>query len=159
MRYQPWIHRALMVVFLACGAWGAAAPAEAQSEFGIRAGISGDPDQFFVGGHFETAPLVDRLRFRPNVEVGFGDGITLIAINVEFAYHFRLSTREWDVYAGGGPAANAYQFEARHHRDGGIEAGFNFLIGVGHRDGLFTELKLGAADSPSVKLAVGYAWW
>jgi hypothetical protein len=50
-----------------------AAPAAAQWEPGVRAGVSADPDQFYFGGHVETRPLIDRLSFRPNVEVGFGD--------------------------------------------------------------------------------------
>jgi hypothetical protein len=34
--------------------------------------------------------------------------------------------------------------------------GFNILLGVEHQKGLFTELKVGMVDSPSVKFAVGY---
>ena len=51
-------------------------PALAQ-DGGIRGGISVDPDQFYFGGHLETSPLVDRLYFRPNVEIGIGDDLTL----------------------------------------------------------------------------------
>ena len=64
-----------------------ATPALAQ-DGGIRGGISVDPDQFYFGGHLETSPLIDRLYFRPNVEVGFGDDLTLIAANMEFVYKF-----------------------------------------------------------------------
>ena len=63
------------------------APAAAQ-DGGVRGGISVDPDQFYFGGHLETSALVDRLHFRPNVEVGFGDDIMLIAANMEFVYKF-----------------------------------------------------------------------
>ena len=72
---------------------------------GIRGGISVDPDQFYFGGHLETSPLIDHLYFRPNVEVGFGDDVTLIAANMEFVYKF-TSRRPWHLYAGGGPALN-----------------------------------------------------
>ena len=44
----------------------------AQEHVGIRVGVSGDPDQFVFGGHIETAPLMDRLVFRPNAEIGLG---------------------------------------------------------------------------------------
>ena len=77
-------------------------PALAQ-DGGIRGGISVDPDQFYFGGHLETSPLVDRLYFRPNVEVGFGDDLTLIAANMEFVYKFSIAAA-WNLYAGGGPA-------------------------------------------------------
>ena len=71
-------------------------PAAAQAP-GIRAGISVDPDQFFVGGHYETGPLVDRLHFKPNIEVGFGDDITLVGVNFEFVYKF-LTRQGWTLY-------------------------------------------------------------
>ena len=80
------------------------APATAQT-VGVRAGVSVDPEQFYFGGHAETAPLVDRLHFRPNVEIGLGDETTIAAFNVEFAYVFP-SSEAWNVYAGAGPALN-----------------------------------------------------
>ena len=78
-------HRLIAVSLFAATLF--AVPAAAQ-DVGVRAGVSADPDQFYFGGHFETAPLVDRLHFRPNVEIGVGDNVTLVAVNVEFAYHF-----------------------------------------------------------------------
>ena len=73
------------LALLAVVAW--AGVAEAQGP-GIRGGVSVDPDQFYVGAHYETGALVDRLHFRPNVEAGFGDDLTTIALNFEFAYKF-----------------------------------------------------------------------
>jgi hypothetical protein len=108
---------------------GAAAPAGAQT-FGARAGASVDPDQFYFGGHLETSDLVENLRFRPNVELGIGDDLTLIALNFELAYHFRMRS-PWHVYAGGGPALNIV------HGDSDTDAGggFNILLGVEHGAG------------------------
>lgn len=140
---------------------GCAAPAYAQNQFGIRAGVSADPEQFFFGGHFETRPLIDRLTFRPNVEIGIGDDLTLVALNIEFVYSVPIRNQPWRVYFGGGPAANIYS----RHDDGGnddddgdVEGGFNLLVGLQHRQGLFTEFKVGMIDSPSVKFTVGYAF-
>jgi len=148
-----------VLVLLAFSAvWLAGSPAAAQLEYGVRAGVSGGPDQFYFGGHVETAPLVDRVRFRPNVEIGVGSDTTLVAINVEFVYRVALRQPDWDVYAGGGPAANRYSYAAWKKKDAGIEPGLNLVAGLAHRDGLFAELKVGVADSPSVKLAVGFAW-
>lgn len=130
-------------------------PAVAQT-IGARAGVSIDPEQFYFGAHAETPPLADRLRFRPNIEIGLGDGTTIAAFNVEFAYHFR-SVEPWNVYAGAGPALNII----KRGRDTDAEPGFNVLVGVAHEDGLFAELKVGALDSPRLKFGVGYAfrWW
>ena len=139
-------HILLAVVIVAT----CAAPSYAQSQFGIRAGVSADPDQFFFGGHFETDPIVERLTFRPNVEIGLGDDVTLVAFNIEFVYSVPLRGHPWRVYFGGGPALNLY--------DGDPEGGFNILVGLQHRRGLFTEFKVGTIDSPDVKFTVGYVF-
>lgn len=123
-------------------------------EVGVRAGVSGDPDQFYAGVHYETDELLDRLRFRPNAEIGVGDDVTLVALNFEFAYRMPLPRTAWSVYVGAGPALNLY----RSTRETQPEGGFNILIGLAHRRGLFTEVKVGALNSPSIKFGVGYSF-
>ena len=49
---------------------------------GIRGGVSIDPDQFYFGGHFETGELVDGVHFRPNVEAGLGNDLTLVGLEL-----------------------------------------------------------------------------
>jgi hypothetical protein len=131
-------------------------PAAAQ-DGGIRGGISVDPDQFYFGGHLETEPLLDRLHFRPNVEVGFGDDLTLIGANMEFVYKFS-TRRATNLYAGGGPALNILMVDRPGDNDSETEAGFNFLVGMETARGLFFEFKIGAMDSPDLKFGVGYTW-
>jgi len=131
------------------------APAPAAAQAGVRGGVSVDPDQFYFGGHYETGALVDRLHFKPNLEVGFGDDLTLVAVNFEFVYKFP-SRRDWTLYAGGGPAMNFYSFD--DDRDGDTEPGLNFLIGAEARNGLFFEVKIGAIDSPDLKFGVGWTF-
>jgi len=131
-----------------------AVPAAAQ-DAGVRAGISIDPDQFYFGGHIETGALIDRLHFRPNVEIGFGDDIVLIGVNMEFVYKFP-ARRGWSLYAGGGPALNVYTFEDTD--DSETEAGLNLLIGAEQSSGLMFEFKIGAIDSPDFKFGVGWTF-
>jgi hypothetical protein len=131
-----------------------ATPVAAQ-DAGIRGGISVDPDQFYFGGHLETSPLVDRLHFRPNVEVGFGDDIMLIAANMEFVYKFPRRG-DWVLYAGGGPALNIYTFDDVD--DSETEGGLNLLVGAETARGLFFEFKVGAIDSPDFKFGVGWTF-
>jgi hypothetical protein len=130
------------------------APAFAQ-DAGIRGGISVNPDQIYFGGHIETSPLIDHLYFRPNVEVGFGDNVTLIGVNMEFVYKF-TNRRPWHVYAGGGPALNI----AMHDGEDGsnTNAGLNLLVGVEQPKGLFFEFKIGVVDSPDFKFGVGWTF-
>jgi len=138
-----------------------ASPAFAQVHAGVRAGVSGDPTQFFFRGHIETPPLLENLTFRPNVELGVGDGTGLLAFNVEFAYRIPITRQPWHVYIGGGPALviASRPVPVNHSGDGSdVGGGFNILVGAQHKKGLFTELKVGALDSPSVKFAVGYAF-
>ncbi len=133
----------------------------AQEQVGIRAGISGDPDQFIFGGHIETTPLLDRLVFRPNAEIGLGSDLVLLALNFEFAYKIPLEDNPWIVYLGAGPALNILSYSDDRRRDGGdtdIEGGFNILLGAEHTGGLFTEFKVGFSDSPELKFLVGYAF-
>lgn len=129
-----------------------AEPAAAQGP-GLRGGLSIEPDQVFVGGHYETGAIVDRVHFKPNIEIGFGEDFTLIALNFEGVYKFP-DRGDWGVYAGGGPALNIASFDG----DSDTGAGFNFLGGIETDRGLAFEVKFGVADSPTVKFTVGYTF-
>ena len=132
-----------------------AATARAQQPgTGVRAGVSGDPDQFYFGFHFDTGPIYERLSFRPNAEVGVGNDLTSVSGNFEFVYWWPLRRHPWSIYGGGGPAVNLY----RHNDNSDVQPGFNILFGAAHSRGLFVELKLGFIDSPEVKFGVGYTW-
>jgi hypothetical protein len=133
--------------------FGLAAPAYSQTA-GLRVGLSADPSQFYFGGHVETAPVVEDVRFRPNIEVGVGDGLTLTAVNFDLVYHFPRQNG-WNLYAGGGPALNVYR--VRGNSDG--QPGFNVVLGAQHAGGFFVEIKGGALDSPNFKLGFGYVFY
>ena len=128
-----------------------AAPAGAQ-EFGGRIGASSSPDQFYFGVHAESAPVIDRLHFRPNAEIGLGQGATVIALNFELVYRFP-PRRPWRFYVGGGPALNIVDTD----QDTESEGGFNIVLGT-QRDRLFFEVKIGALKSPDFKIGVGYVF-
>ena len=121
---------------------------------GVQAGISLDPTQFFFGAHIETTPLVDRLRFRPGVDVGIGDGGVAVTGNFDFTYTFP-GGGPWNLYVGAGPSINYYNAD-----NGGsdTEGGFNFLIGATQTRGLFFEARIGVEGSPDFKFGVGYTF-
>src|SRR5688572_4988216 len=104
--------------------WVLAVPSAAQT-VGLRAGVSVEPEQFYFGVHVQTPPVVDRLHFRPNLEIGLGNETTIAAFNVEFAYMFR-SEDAWNMYAGAGPALNVLREDNDTHAD----LGFNSLAGI-----------------------------
>jgi hypothetical protein len=130
----------------------AAQPSGAQT-IGPRVGVSVDPDQFVFGGHYETKPLVEHITFRPNLEIGVGNNLTVTCFNFELAYHFP-SSNAWNVYAGGGPAL--VLVHQGNHTD--TEGGFNLLVGIQSHEGLFGEVKAGLIDSPDFKVMIGYAF-
>lgn len=143
----------LCVTMLLASVFGYSTSAHAQ-DVGVRAGVSGDPDQFYFGAHLYTAPVVEALRFRPNLEVGVGDDFTLTTVNLEFVYPLAIGRTPWRLLPGAGPALNI----ANYRGDTDMNPGFNILLGVEHRGGLFVELKIGAIDSPEVKFGVGYTF-
>jgi hypothetical protein len=132
---------------------GLASPVHAQGP-GVRAGVSVDPDQFYVGGHFETDELIEQLYLRPNLEVGFGDDVTTLAVNIEAVYKIPLKNRrDTSFYAGGGPAIIVYD------RDNGSDTkgGLNLLGGLEFGK-FFFEVKGGVFDSPNLKVGIGYTF-
>jgi len=151
-RSLTWLGCLIVLVVLAV-------PGTASAQgFGARAGVSADPDQFYFGAHFETPPLVDRLTFRPNLELGVGDSLTLVTINFEFAYKIPIPRQSWTVYVGGGPAAVIQKHDQAHGGDTDVLGGLNFLLGIEERHGLMFEVKAGVIDSPGFKFGVGYTW-
>ena len=142
---------------------GSALPASAQTHLGLRAGVSGGPDQFVFGFHVDTPPLLEHFTFRPNVEVGVGDDRTLAAFNVEFAYWIPIPDTRWQVYFDGGPGIvisdnNGGNGNGNGNGDTDVGAGFNIGVGLQHGRGFFSELKVGFIDSPEVKFLVGFVF-
>lgn len=124
--------------------------AEAQG-IGFQGGVTVDPEQAFVGTHFETGELFRSFRFRPGIDGGFGGDFSLATLNIEFLYHIEVG-RSWSVYQGGGPAV---VFVRQNDRTS-THAGSFFTFGFAHENGFFTDFKLGTGTAPTLKFAVGY---
>jgi len=151
------MRRFVTVALVACALAGSARAASAQA-FGVRAGVSGSPDQFYFGVHMQTAPVFDQVRFRPNVELGFGQDERLLALNFELVYRAPINKQPWSLLIGGGPAANIAMHDNANGTVTTTGGGLNVLFGLEHRDGFFAELKVGFIDSPSIKFAIGYTF-
>ena len=148
MRTRP------IAALLFCLVAGATARPAAAQDLGLRVGVSADPDQFYFGGNANIGPVAEKVWFRPNIEVGVGDDVTLMAFNFEFVYRMPLKQKPWQLYFGGGPALNVSRRPNKTVPDGG----FNIVLGVEHTRGLFVELKVGALDSPGFKFGIGYTF-
>ena len=139
---------------LACAALAVGTGTASAQGPGVRAGVSVDPDQFYLGGHYETDELVEHLHLRPNLEVGFGDDLTTYAINIEAVYKFPIKNRrDTSFYAGGGPAII---IEDRDD-DSDAKGGLNLLGGIEFGK-FFFEVKGGVFDSPNLKVGIGYTF-
>ena len=134
----------------------ASVSAMAQPGYGLRVGATADPNQFHFGGHVISHPFVSHLTFRPNLEIGIGSQITTIAANFEFAFGIPVPKTETSVYLGAGPALVILHHD--HQDNSHTGGGFNFLVGLEHKQGLFGEIKVGAIDSPEFKFTVGYTF-
>ena len=138
-----------------------ATPAYAQYDYGVRAGISGQPDQVFLGVHLDTPSLGHVTTFRPNVEVGFGGNtsrfgsdVILLTVNLELVHWMPLPNTPWKLYAGGGAGANFLHNGDANLFNNGLTPGVNVVFGLQHEKGLFAEITSGI--QPNVKIAVGY---
>lgn len=124
--------------------------ADAQG-IGFQGGVTVDPEQAFVGTHFETGELFQNFRFRPGIDGAFGGDFSLATLNIEFLYHIEVG-RSWSLYQGGGPAV----VFARENERTSTHAGSFITFGFAHENGFFTDFKLGTGSAPTLKFAVGY---
>ena len=146
--------------------------------WGPRVGLTFNPDQVHFGGHIDFGNFAEHIRLQPNVEIGFGDDLTLIALNFEGAYRFQSRWDVWTPYVGGGlginlvssnndgvnPAENlAAGVTHTEADDSRTDLGLNLLGGIekGLKNGsrFFLERKLGLADSPDFKITAGWTFF
>ena len=125
--------------------------AEAQG-VGFQGGATVDPEQAFIGTHFETPELFRNLRFRPGIDGGFGGDFSLATINIEFLYQMQFGRSGWSLYQGGGPAV----ILVRQNEGTSVHAGTFFTFGFAHENGFFTDIKVGSGQAPTLKFSVGF---
>ena len=144
---------------LLAGLWLLVGAGDARAQgAGFQGGASLEPDQVYVGAHYETRAFAGQLHFRPAIEGGFGDNVRLAALNFEFLYKIPIGGSAWKFYQSSGPAVNIYRFDLGPGRDAQVDvrAGLVFSTGVQHENGFFTELKVGTGNSPNLKFGVGW---
>ena len=126
--------------------------------FGVRGGVTIDPDQVHIGMHINAGRFAERVRFQPSFELGFGGNRTVGAINIDALYTF--DPRPWIPYLGGGLGISLI------HRDSGpgdgdgdldAGAGLNLIGGFewGTDNSYMLEARAGVGDIPDFKLTVG----
>ena len=129
----------------------------AQSAVGFTGGWSIDPEQGYVGVFYQTPDIGGRFRLRTGLDGGFGDGLRLGTINIDFVYLLPLGNGPWKFLTGGGPTILLTRF-ADDNFDTGTEvsAGGSWLLGFAHENGFFSEFRIGGGNVPSLKMGVGW---
>lgn len=155
-----------ILVFAALLGLFATAPTNAGAAWGLRGGVTFEPDQVHVGAHMEAGELFTNGIFLPNIEVGFSDNMTLFAFNPELVYRFTTRSRShWGFYIGAGLGVNVVNRDAEGpwQDDSDTDLGMNILGGMSRNlssgNEFFLELKLGVADSPDAKITAGLTFF
>ena len=152
---------ALIALGVLCAASAHADPAVVGG-LGPRVGFSSGPDQFVFGGQLIIGEVAPNLTFDPDVELGFGDDLTVIALNLDMHYHFAIQGSAWRPYVGAGAGINFIEFDRPLplQDNSTTEVGGNFIFGAGvptaAGNRFFGEMKLGLGDIPDLKLIVGW---
>ena len=139
--------------------------AQSQSETGIsyrgwgpRVGVSTDPDQVFVGAHWDLGEFTERLRFRPNAQIGFGDDQILFSANAAALWYFSLKGN-WSPYVGGELGIVYQDFDnKKNDTDIALNAVGGIETGLKNNRRFLLELKLGLAADPDVQLLAGWTF-
>lgn len=169
-RFQP--HRVFVVVtvlsgVILFGVTSAQAEGIGLRGWGVRGGLSSDPDQFVLGMHADMGEFAENLRFTPNADIGFGDDLTVFTLNPDVTYVLPLP-EAGKLYFGGTLSLIYLKLDVPEELenlgvdidDSDTDVGVAGIIGYQPpTEGLpiFFDLKLGISDEyPDLKVMLGY---
>lgn len=135
----------------------------AQRPFGVhgigpRAGVTVNPDQFHFGGHLDLGDFAPRLMIFPEVEIGVGSDVTVVAPMFDVNYRFRDNWGSWNPYVGGGVGPVYASANGNSNTEFGLTVQGGIARQLTSRPGfLFIEFKLGLVDEyPDAKFTIGW---
>lgn len=139
--------------------------------FGLRGGLTTDPDTFFVGGHLQFSGLIpdtDALVFEPSVELGFGDETIGNGPGaVDYTTLRAAADLKWMLHPGSDSTLHFYPLVglsiynlSLSDCDGdcsSTELGLNLGGGVSF-GAIAVEVALGTGDTPELSARVSYTF-
>lgn len=135
-----------------------ASSSAAQSSISFNGGASIDPEQVYAGVAWQSPDIGGRFRIRPGIDGGFGDGLRLANINIDFIVKIPLGTSAWSLIQGGGPTISIARFSDFDDAGAELHAGGTYLFGFQHQNGFFGEFRVGGGSFvPQLKMGVGWA--
>ena len=148
----------ILLAVLAC-----ALPVSAQQleygGLGPRGGVTSDPDQGFLGIHFNFGEFAPHVRFQPSLEIATGDDFDILSVNLPVHYRFAPPA---DVvpYLGGGVVTAFVDHDRPQGDDSDFEIGFRAIGGIEwplrDNNDFFLELNLGFGDVQDVQILAGW---
>lgn len=152
----------ILSLILALAAPAVLDPAPAAAEptlFGLRGGLTDDPDTVFLGGHVAFYPTdLRRLRIEPSFELGFGEDAIDFTLrgNLNFKIMFPVSND-----AAFYPILGAYlyylSFDDCDDCDDS-EVGLNLGAGFSF-SGFGIDFAVGLPDYPDFTFTLSYTFW
>lgn len=127
--------------------------------WGVRGGLSDNPDQIVLGVQADLGEFMPRLAFRPHLDFGLGDDTTVIALGVPVLYRLPIEG-SFTLYGGGGLIVGLIDEDEEDdgpRDDDGNEVDISPLLAGGiewpiGRGDLGIELNAAGGDLPRVKL-------
>jgi hypothetical protein len=135
-----------------------AAPARAQSKIGFGGGATIDPQQVYGGVYWQSPDIGGRFHLRPGIDGATGDGLSLASINIDLIVLIPLGQSAWSLVQGGGPSIVIATLSDVDDSPSEVHAGGAYLFGFQHRNGFFTEFRIGGGGFvPNLKVGAGWA--
>jgi hypothetical protein len=152
----------ILSLILALAAPAVLDPAPAAAEptlFGLRGGLTDDPDTVFLGGHVAFYPTdLRRLRIEPSFELGFGEDAIDFTLrgNLNFKIMFPVS-RDAAFY----PILGAYVYYLSFDDcEGCDDSEFGLNLGAGFSfSGIGIDFTVGLPDYPDFTFTLSYTFW
>ncbi len=155
----------VVVMVLALAGMSVAAEGEATGNiFGARVGYSFSPDQFFFGGHMDMGQVFAPMRLVPNLEIGFGNDLTTVALNGDLIYDFPET-----AFGVGGELGFVYSNWDDHglndidgvdvdtsDTDVSLSVLGEYRHSLSNGKTMFGQLKFGLSGTADFKVLVGY---
>ncbi len=132
-----------------------------QARFGLRGGVTDDPDSIFFGGHMAFHPgSLPNLRIEPSLEMGLGDegpfDYLTLRLNVNFKYAIPVGN-DMAFFPLLGPAI--YYINVDDCPGDCDDTNFGINIGFGFAfSGFALELAVGVDDIPDITLTFSYTF-
>lgn len=127
---------------------------EPASAYGLRLGFGIEPEQIVVGSQVSVGSL-GPVRVVPSLDVGFGDNMTIFAINTDFYIRMLIPDIELFIYGGVGPTII---YISPSEGDSDWRAGLSVVLGsrlpTGTDRQYNVECRMGIGKLPDLRIMV-----